>query len=278
MPLLHAVVLAVVQGITEFLPVSSDGHLALVPWLFGWDDQGLAFDAALHLGTLGAVVIYFRREITGLVLGLGGNRTVQFGVTAGETGQINARRLFALIVVALVPTAVIALLLKGPVEGSLRKPEWAAAFLLVTALALAVGEFAGRRSRRLEAATTRDAAMMGFAQGFAVLPGLSRSGSTIAAGLFRGLTREAAARLSFLIAVPAIAAAGAISLYDLARAEDAMNESWGVIAVGVVVAFLTGILALGALMRVLRRGSLKPFIAYCLVVGTAVLAARAAGA
>ncbi len=277
MELVHAIVLAVVQGLTEFLPVSSDGHLVLVPWILGWDDQGLAFDGAIHLGTLGAVVFFFRRELYGVGVGLVRGTTVNVGGTGGND-EISARRLSVLIVLALVPTALIGLALKSRVEGPLRTPEWAAAFLIVTAGLLVAGEMLGKRSRGLSAAGPKDGLLMGVAQGLAVFPGLSRSGSTIAMGMARGLTREAAGRLSFLMAVPAIAGAGVLLVADLASADDVAHPGWGVVIVGVVTAFVTGMAALRLLMWLLRRGTLWPFAAYCLIVGVAVLIARAVGA
>jgi undecaprenyl-diphosphatase len=276
--LLHAIVLAIVQGVTEFLPVSSDGHLVLVPWLLGWDDQGLAFDAAVHLGTLGAVIVYFRREWIGLVRGLLTRAPVRFGDPNGEEGQTGAGRLVLLLAAASVPTAIIGFALKGTVEGPLRKPEWAGAFLVGTALVLLVGEVAGKRLRRMEHAGVKDAVAMGVAQGLAVFPGFSRSGSTIAVGLATGLTREAAARLSFLIAVPAIAGAGALLLTDLAWSDEPARAGPPEIAIGIAVSFVTGLLALGLLFRLLRRGSLKPFAVYCAAAGIAILIARGFGA
>ncbi len=278
MSILQAIVLAIVQGITEFLPVSSDGHLVLVPWLFGWPDQGLAFDASIHLGTLGAVIVYFRREWVGLARGLVTGSAVKFGNPHGEAGEIRPWRLALLIAIALIPTAFIGFALKDTVEGPLRKPQWAGAFLIVTAVLLAGGDYLSKQLRRMEAARPRDAIVMGIAQGLAVLPGLSRSGSTIAAGLATGLTREAAGRLSFLIAVPAIIGAGALVLVDIARTNNVTNPGWGVIAIGIAGSFMTGLLALGLLMRLLRRGSLKPFAIYCALLGTGILIARAAGA
>ena len=278
MPVLHAIVLAIVQGVTEFLPVSSDGHLVLVPWLLRWEDQGLAFDGAIHLGTLAAVIIFFRREWLGLARGLFTGAPVRFGSPHGEQGEMAVWKLAGLLAAATVPTGIIGFALKGDVEGPLRKPEWAAAFLIGTALALLAGEVIGRRVRRMEKADLKDAVLMGIAQGLAVFPGLSRSGSTIATGLARGLTREAAGRLSFLIAVPAITGAAALLLLDMVRAEDVAHPGWGVIAIGIAGAFLTGLAALGLLMRLLRRGSLRPFIVYCAAVGIAVLIARALGA
>ncbi len=278
MPIVQAIVLAIVQGITEFLPISSDGHLVLVPWLLGWEDQGLAFDGAVHLGTLGAVVVYFRREWTGLVRGLFTGGKVSFGGAGSESGTMNARRLLLLIAVALVPTAIVGFALKDTVEGPLRKPEWAGAFLIVTAAALFAGEFLGKRLRRMDGATWKDALAMGVAQGLAVFPGLSRSGSTIATGLATGLTRDASARLSFLIAVPAILGAGLLLLSDIVRDEGALGAGAPEVVIGVAVSFLTGMVALGVLMRLLRRGSLRPFAMYCVAAGTAILIARALGA
>lgn len=274
---LQAIVLSIVQGVTEFLPISSDGHLVLVPWLLGWETQSLAFDAAVHLGTLGAVIIFFRREWAGLMKGLVRGTPVRFG-TGDEAGSIKPWPLVILLGVALVPTAVIGLLLRQAVEGPLRKPEWAAVFLICTGALMLAGELAGKRMRKMDAATLKDSAMMGVAQGLAVLPGLSRSGSTIASGLITGLSREAAARLSFLMAVPAIAGAGVFVLAEMATSDHISNPGITPLVIGAVGSFITGIFALGLLMLVVRKASLKPFVAYTLFVGIGILVARAAGA
>ena len=274
----QAIVLAIVQGITEFLPISSSGHLVLTSWAFNWPDQGLVYDAAVHLGTLLAVLIYFRRTGVTLVRGVFTGGAV-FLMEEGETSpSIPARRLLALVLIATIPVAVLGLILKDSLEGSLRKPEAVAIALLVTAGLLALAEIVGTRTKRLSNASSRDTMMAGLFQAIAVIPGVSRAGSTMAGGMLGNLNRDAAARLSFLLAVPAIGGSGLFLLVDVISAEGLSERPWGLIILGAAISFGTGYLAITWLMRVLRTRSFRPFIAYVALVGVAVLIARAFGA
>lgn len=277
--LLHAIVLAIVQGVTEFLPISSSGHLALVPWIAGWPDQGLAYDVALHLGTLAAVVFYFRREWAGLVRGLLTRGRSVFG--GSGDAPLPAWRLLGLLILGTIPAAIVGFFVKDALEGPARKPEWIAAFLIGTAAVLATGELAGRRRRGLGTTSRADAVIIGLAQAAAVLPGLSRSGTTIAAAMLLGLTREAAARFSFLLAVPAIFGAGILILGDVAIGAGktgAAGPGWGYMALGAAISFATALVALWGLMKLLRTRSLWPFAGYCVLAGLAILLARSFGA
>lgn len=271
MSILQAIVLAIVQGVTEFLPISSSGHLVIASWLFGWPDQGVAFDAAVHVGTLAAVLVYFAPEWLALARGVVTNRDAGF---RGE-GAVASRRLIGLIIVATIPVAIAGYFLEGLLSDELRSPSWAAAFLVVTAGILVLGEILGRGSRLMPSLGLPDAVRIGIAQAFAVLPGISRSGITISAGLSAGLGRQTAARFSFLLAVPALLGAGLFVLGD-ALASDA-TVVWGPMLIGVVVSFLAGLLAIGGLLRLLRTGTLYPFAAYCALAGVAVLIARLVG-
>lgn len=273
----QAIVLAIVQGITEFLPVSSSGHLVLSSWIFNWPDQGLVFDAAVHLGTLLAVLIYFRRTWVTLAQGCFNGGAV-FLMEDGETSpSIPARRLLILIIIASIPVAIVGLVLRDALESSLRKPEAVAISLLATAVLLTVAEIVGSRSKKLANATARDTTIAGIFQAAAVLPGISRAGSTMAGGMLGHLTRDAAARLSFLLAVPAIGGASLFLLVDVISAEGFSDRQWGLILLGAVISFGTGYLAIAGLMRVLRTRSFKPFIVYVTILGVAVLIARAFG-
>lgn len=273
----QAIVLAIVQGITEFLPISSSGHLVLTSWIFNWDDQGLVFDAAVHLGTLLAVLIYFRRTWLTLVRGCFNGGAV-FLMEDGEVNpSIPARRLLVLIVVASIPVAVVGLVLRDALESSLRKPEYVAISLLATAALLALAEIVGARSKRLAKVSARDTIIVGIFQAAAVLPGISRAGSTMAGGMLGNLTRDAAARLSFLLAVPAIGGASVFLLIDVISAEGLSDRQWGLVLLGAVISFVTGYAAIAWLMRVLRTRSFKPFAVYVAVLGVAVLIARAFG-
>ncbi len=274
----QAIVLAIVQGITEFLPISSSGHLVLSSWIFNWPDQGLVFDAAVHLGTLLAVLIYFRRTWITLARGCFDGGAV-FLMEDGETSpQIPARKLLGLVVVASIPIAIVGLLLRDELQSSLRKPEAVAISLLVTAALLTLAEVVGARSKRLATASARDTTIAGIFQAAAVLPGISRAGSTMAGGMLGNLTRDAAARLSFLLAVPAIGGSALFLIIDVISDEGFADRQWGLILLGAVISFVTGYLAIAWLMKVLRTRSFRPFIVYVALLGVAVLIARAAGA
>lgn len=274
----QAIILAIVQGVTEFLPISSSGHLVLSSWIFKWPDQGLVFDAAVHLGTLAAVIIYFRRTWITLARGVFNGGAV-FLMEDGETSaSVPARRLLALIVIATIPVAALGLVLQSSLESSLRKPETVAISLLATAGLLTLAEVFGARTKRLADATWRDTTLAGLFQAVAVIPGVSRAGSTMAGGMLGNLSRGAAARLSFLLAVPAIGGSGVFLLIDVISAEGVSGRPWGLIMLGAAISFGTGYLAIAWLMRVLRTRSFRPFIVYVALLGTAVLIARALGA
>jgi undecaprenyl-diphosphatase len=275
--LVQAIVLAVVQGLTEFLPISSSGHLVLTSWLFDWPDQGLVFDAAVHLGTLLAVLIYFRKTWVTIIRGFFDGGSVLF-LEVGEQGAtLPARRVIIFMVLATIPVAVVGFFLQSALENSLRKPEWVAVSLLVTAALLTVAELFGRRTHRLADLGPRQAALAGLFQAAAVLPGVSRAGSTMTGGMLGNLTRDAAARLSFLLAVPAIGGSATFLMLEVISEEGFSDRPWGLILLGAVVSFATGYAAIAWLMRVLRTRSFTPFIIYVAVLGVAVLIARAFG-
>ncbi len=273
MSFIQVIVLAIVQGVTEFLPISSSGHLILGSWLFDWPDQGIVFDTAVHVGTLVAVVIYFRRQWMQLIGGLASDQPVDLDDSGGT---VKARTLAILIVVGTVPLAIAGLLLKDDIEARFRSPESVGWLLIATAIALLVGELVGSRTRNLAKTTVPHAAIIGIAQIFAVLPGVSRSGVTMVTGMVTGMTRETAARFSMLLATPAIAGAG------LLIAADAMTGSedvdWGSAALGAVLSAITAYFVIAGLMKLLKSGSFRPFIVYCAVAGVAVVVARAVGA
>lgn len=285
---LEAVLLGVVQGLTEFVPVSSSGHLVLVPHFLGLRAAGIAFDVALHLGTFGAVVIYFRNELTQLaraVLGVGDPVLVAY-----------YRRLGALLVLASIPIAVVGLLLRDVFEGSFERPTDAAIFLVVTGILLLTGEAVRSRRGGFRSATTgtdeeqlvgvdpadpegrsldragpRHALMIGIGQCIALFPGVSRSGTTIAAGMTAGLTRPAATRFSFLLALPALLGATVVSVPDLAAGEAGYGAP--ALVAGVAASFASGYLAIRWLLALVARDRLTVFAVYCFVAGIGSLAA-----
>jgi undecaprenyl-diphosphatase len=284
--LIQALFLGILQGATEFLPVSSSGHLVLVPWLLGWPAAGLAFDALVHWGTAAAIVVYFWRDWVALIraavrslIGFARSRARQTPAGDGtadpqaavqSSAERTQARLAWLIILGTVPAALAGWLLQDFFEGMFARPVAAATFLLVTAALLAASERLGRQERDLDTLTWRDALLVGLAQALAILPGLSRSGATIAAGLARGLKREQAARFSFLLATPIIIGAGLLKLVDLAQVGDLAAQA-PVLVVGFLAASLVGFGCIYFLLRYLQRRRLYPFAIYCAIAGVACL-------
>jgi undecaprenyl-diphosphatase len=260
---LQALILGIVQGATEFLPISSSGHLVLVPWLLGWDNPGLAFDTLLHLGTLVAVLAYFRRDLWGLALAWAAS------LRERSLGDPQARVAW-LIIWGTLPAAVMGLTLEGLFEQLFAAPAWVSILLLVTGLLLVLGEGVRKSESRVENLTWLDALLVGLAQGVAIAPGVSRSGATISAGLWRGLEREEAARFSFLLAIPAILGANLLQLWDLARLSSA-GEVASRLLLGFLAAAVSGYLAIRFFLGFLKRRSLYPFSIYCWLLGTLTL-------
>ncbi|MFB3923583.1 MAG: undecaprenyl-diphosphatase UppP [Terriglobia bacterium] len=263
MPLYQAIVLAVVQGLTEFLPISSTAHLALFPWLLGWKDPGLTFDVALHAGTLVAVLVYFWRywlEMAGLVIGQ------KWG---GNPGLGLDRRLLWFLVAATIPAGVAGLLFEHAAEEQLRSPLIIATALVVVGLLMWWGERLGDRHQTLDHVSLFDSLVIGVAQALAVIPGVSRSGITMTAGMFRGLKRESAARFSFLLSTPIIAGAALKKALEI-RHEGVAHEMVLPFLAGVVVAAVVGYLVIAVLIRYLERGTFKIFVVYRIALGVLV--------
>lgn len=261
--------MGIVQGLTEFLPISSSGHLILVPYLAGWDDaflNSLAFSVMLHLGTLAALLIYFWRDWLRIVPA--GLRVVRARSFAGEPDG----RLAWLLAVSVIPAAVVGVLLEDTIEATLRTPGFVAVLLVVGAAVIWLADRWGSKVRTERELGFPGAFGIGLAQALALAPGVSRSGITIAAGLFAGLTREAAARFAFLMATPIIAGAGIWELRALA-AQDSAEVPIGPLVVGMVAAFGAGLLAIGFLLRYLRTRSLAIFVVYRLVLAAIVVVA-----
>ncbi len=274
MSIIQAILLGILQGATEFLPVSSSGHLVLVPWLLGWSAPGLAFDAVVHWGTAVAVVVYFWRDWVALV-GAAVRSLPQIISREGGFSKANPvcdpeARLAWLILLGSVPAAVIGYLLDDFFEGMFARPVAAANFLLVTAALLVASERWGRRERGLATLTWPDALLVGLAQAVAIFPGISRSGATIAAGLSRGLQREPAARFSFLLATPIILGAGLLKLIDLAHA-GGLGAQAPTLGVGFAAAAAVGLGCIHFLLRYLQNRRLYPFAVYCAAAGVACL-------
>ncbi|MCS7041616.1 MAG: undecaprenyl-diphosphatase UppP [Bryobacteraceae bacterium] len=263
MPIHQAILLAVIQGLTEFLPISSSAHLALVPWLLGWKDQGLAFDIALHFGTLLAVLIYFARDWY---------RIVRAGLGLGPDEGELPRHLLWMLAAATVPVGVAGLLLKDAAETVFRTPWVIGTMLILVGLLMAWAERRAQLGRHIRSVTWTDAMAVGAAQALAVVPGTSRSGITLVAGLFRGFDRASAARFSFLVGTPAIAAAAADAFLDLYRAGGVPPGERGVFFSAMAVSAATGCAVIAWFLRFLRQRTLKFFVAYRIVLGILILA------
>jgi len=261
MTLFQALVLGVLQGVAEFLPISSSAHLALAPWIFGWPEPGLSFDVALHLGTLVAVLGYFRAEWVRLA-------GAAFEIVRTRRIDTPEQRRAVYLVLATIPGAIGGLLLEKYAESVFRAPWLIATALIVMGIVLWVVDRTARETRPLGAMRARDAWLFGFAQVFALIPGVSRSGSTMTAGRALTFDRESAATFSFLMSMPIIAAAAVLKvphlLHDRALALPLL--------VGVLASAVSGWLAIGALLRYLTRRSFGVFALYRIALGAIVLA------
>jgi len=263
MDIVQAIILGLVQGASEFVPISSSGHLVLVPWLLGWPPPGLVFDTMVHWGTLVAVLAYFWRDFMALASAWGRS------LASRNLGEPEARIAW-LIIVGTLPAALMGYVGEDFFESLFAAPAWAAGLLLVTGLILALSEWLGRRWKEPHQLAFLDSILIGLAQGCAIAPGISRSGATIAAGLFRGLKREAAARYSFLLATPIIFGAGLLQLLDLFEMENATAHLPALI-LGFLAAALSGYLCIRFLLSYLQRGKLYVFAIYCWLAGGASL-------
>ncbi|MBX7098650.1 MAG: undecaprenyl-diphosphate phosphatase [Myxococcaceae bacterium] len=269
MSVLEAVVLGLVQGITEFLPISSTAHLKIVPSLLGWGDPGAAYSAVIQLGTVAAVLVYFAKDLTRLLKAF-----VQGLLARAPFGTVDSR-LAWFVGLGTIPIGLGGLLLKKHIEGSLRSLWVIAGSLIVLAAVLAVVEKVAAKNRPLESLTLKDGVVIGLCQSLALIPGSSRSGTTLTGGLLVGLTREAAARYSFLLSIPATGLAGVFELKHLLEASERPETS--ALVIGTVVSFVSGMLAIHGLLQFLRTRSTLVFIVYRVVLGLALFALLGAG-
>jgi undecaprenyl-diphosphatase len=265
MTILQSLFLGIIQGLTEFIPVSSSAHLILVPWLLGWPDPPFVFEVLVQLGTLAAVIIYFWNDLLAIARG------VLLGLVRRRPLESAPARLGWLIAAATVPAVVLGLLFKDWFEAAYGDAVGTAAQLLVTAGLLVFAERVGSRSRSLEQLGWLDALIIGLGQAAAILPGVSRSGGTIAASMARGLDRPAAARFSFLMSVPAMLGAGVLAIKDLVEVPG-LSDYGLPILIGFGAAAVVGYASIWWLLRLLQRRSLYGFAAYCAFVGLACLA------
>jgi undecaprenyl-diphosphatase len=270
MPLFQAVALAIVQGLTEFLPVSSSAHLILLPWLAGWKEPGLAFDVALHAGTLAAVLLYFLRDWVELVLAGFGIRSSAKMSTEDLSWK---RKVFWLLVIGTIPGAVVGLLFEKTIEDRLGQPLPIACALIVVGLLMWWVDSLANLERHMPEANLADSVVIGTAQALALFPGVSRSGITITAGLFRRMTRETAARFSFLLSTPIIAGAALEEVPKLIHARHAgtLDLPLSTLLIAIAVSGVVGYAVIGFLLRYLQTRTLKVFVVYRIVVGILVL-------
>ncbi len=282
MPIYQAVVLAIVQGLGEFIPISSSGHLIIVRRLLGWNELSpaheLSFDVALHFGTLLSVLFYFRRTWFQIIRAALGGKVVRFS-EAGTTDapltaeeQKDERMLLWFLAIATIPGAIAGKLLEHSAEEYFREHIFLiAGALIFVALLMWLGEKVGKLNKPLTRISFVDSLAIGTAQAFALIPGVSRSGSTITAGLFRNLTRDAAVRFSFLLSTPLIAGAALLKAHELHK-EGLPHDMQMPVLVGIIISALVGYAAIAWLIRYLQSNSLKIFIVYRIIAGIVVIA------
>lgn len=273
MELIFAAILGIVQGLTEFLPISSSAHLILIPWLMGWTPEGIAFDVSLHVGTAAAVLVYFWREW--YVLGL---ETIR-GIAARDLLGNPQRRLAWFLIIGSIPAAVIGLAFEEQVENTLRSPLVTVITLIALAIVLYFADRKGRKNRSLDQFNWGDSIWIGMSQAVALIPGVSRSGITMSTALLRDATRTSAARFSFLLSTPVIVGAGMLEawqLFDSTRitavgGAGPVEIQWPVLAIGTACAAITGFLCIRYFLRYLQSGSFLPFVLYRFVLAAVVL-------
>src|SRR5689334_2734499 len=269
MNLIQSIVLGIVQGLTEFLPISSSAHLRIVPAFLGWEDPGAAFTAVCQLGTEAAVLIYFRHELWAIIRKwLGGPRRY-------EDPDV---RLGWFLIVATIPIGILGFIFRDQIETGARNLWLIGTVLIVFALVLGYADRVGRHDREVERLSFRDGVLIGLAQSLSLVPGVSRSGATMSAGLLLGLQRPAAARFSFLLAIPAVVASGLFELKDVVTGDKHVNTSVFNVGVATVVAFFVGYAAIAWLLRYLTTHTVTLFVVYRIALGSLVLILVASGA
>jgi len=266
---LQAVALGVLQGLTEFLPISSSAHLRIFPELFGWGDPGAPFTAVVQIGTEAAVLIYFRRDIW---------RIATSWLGALFRPELRGHRDTLMgwyVIIGSVPIVVLGIVFKDVIESDLRSLWVVGSTLVVLGLVLGLAEYVGRRTRPLDTLGWRSAVLLGLSQALALVPGVSRSGATISMGLFLGFEREAATRFAFLLAIPAVVGAGAFELRDAIGADSRYSPAQTLLAT--VVAFVIGYATIAWLLRYVATRSYTPFVVYRVLLGSSVLVLLATG-
>jgi undecaprenyl-diphosphatase len=270
--LLEAIVLGIAQGLTEFLPISSTAHLRIIPAFAGWEDPGAAFTAVTQLGTMAAVLLYFRHDLIRIA------RAWLRSVRDREARRELDARLGWYILLGTIPIGIFGVLFKDQIETGARDLYLIGVTLIVLGLVLLVADKIGKRDRSIEQIRTRDGFAVGMAQALALIPGVSRSGATITAGLFLGLDRTAAARFSFLLSIPAVVLSGLLELGSIVSGEEGQHTGAAELVVATVLAFVSGYLSIAFLLRWLTSHSMEIFVVYRVVLGILVLALVGTGA
>ncbi len=266
----HAIVLGIVQGLTEFLPISSSAHVRIVSALLGWPDPGAAFTAVTQLGTETAVLIYFRKDIREIVT------TWLESLRRPAVRREPAARIGWYVIFGTIPIGLLGLLLQNSIDTTFRDLRLISATLIVFGLVLGFADARGDGKRTMDDLNLRDSLAIGLAQCLALIPGVSRSGGTISAGLLLGYSREAAARYAFLLALPAVFASGLLELTKIGGSDAA--PAWGPTILATLIAFVIGYAVIAWLLRYLSHGSFRPFVIYRLVLGVVLLVLVAVGA
>ena len=261
MDLLQIFVLAVLQGLTEFLPVSSSAHLILVPIITGWQDQGLAFDVAVHVGTLSAVIIYFRKTLKTLLADY--FQSIQQRKVVGDSNLAWA------VLFGTIPVGLAGLLLGDVIETHLRSPTVIATTTIIFGLLLGWADWYGKQQRAEQTLKWQDVLIIGIAQAVALIPGTSRSGITMTAGLILGLTREAAARFSFLLSIPVIILAGGLKAIELIQSS--LEVDWSALLLGMALSAISAYLCISIFMKLLEKIGMWPFVIYRLLLGAVLI-------
>jgi undecaprenyl-diphosphatase len=257
----EAVILGIVQGLTEFLPISSSGHLRIVPALFGWNDPGAAFTAVTQLGTMAAVVIYFAKDIWRIA-----NTWLRSLFNPALRGELDARMGWY-VILGTIPIVILGLVFQNQIETVARDLRVIATTLIVLGIILLIADQRGPNTKKLENLSFFDAMMFGFAQALALIPGVSRSGATITAGLFMGYDRASAARYSFLLSIPAVVASGIFQLSDIGTGD---GPGLAATAIATLLAFISGYASIALLLRYVSNHSFFPFVVYRVILGVLV--------
>ncbi len=264
----EAIVLGIIQGLTEFLPISSSAHVLILSEVFGWGDPGAAFTAVTQIGTESAVIIYFRKDIWRII-----STWARSLVKPELRGDIDARMGWY-VIIGTIPIAVLGLVFSNQIETVARNLWLVASTLIIFGVVLGVADRVGAKTKNIEDLTFTQGIIYGFGQALALIPGVSRSGATISAGLFMGYTREAATRYAFLLAIPAVMTSG---LYEATKIGDEANVQWAPTIVATVIAFFIGYAVIAWLIKYISTHSYLPFVIYRLVLGSLVLILLATG-